>query len=90
MYLLLHYRDFKSEIVMPLGDKLGRNLEDLCPVKDCKGRPSMPVSYIDEDGTTRRTAVCDYHWKEFESKRPKHLGPPYRFVFKDGIQIRNL
>ncbi|HKX81126.1 MAG TPA: hypothetical protein VJL54_02635 [Nitrososphaera sp.] len=50
----------------------------------------MPVSYIDEDGTTRRTAVCDYHWKEFESKRPKHLGPPYRFVFKDGIQIRNL
>jgi hypothetical protein len=69
---------------------MGRSVLDLCPVKDCKARPVMPLSYTDEEGATRKTAVCDKHWQEFEVDRPKHLGPPFRFVFKDGIQIKNL
>ena len=62
----------------------------MCPVKNCRARPVMHISYIDEEGMTRRTAVCEAHWEEFENARPKHLGPPFRFVFKDDIQIRNL
>ena len=69
---------------------MGRNLGDFCPVKECKGRPVMPIAYIDEEGHARRTAVCETHWDEFSNKRPRHLGPPMRLVFKDGVQIRNL
>ena len=50
----------------------------------------MPISYIDEEGVSKRTAVCEEHWKEFETRRPKHLGPPMQFVFKDDIKIQNL
>jgi hypothetical protein len=50
----------------------------------------MPLQYIDEEGATQRTAVCQKHWEQFATKRAKHLGPPHRFVFKDSIQIRNL
>ena len=50
----------------------------------------MHISYIDEEAVIRRTAVCEAHWNEFETIRPKHLGPPLRFVFKEDIQIRNL
>ena len=83
--------DLSLDLYADVGAKnLGRNLEDLCPVKNCKGRPVMPISYINEEGVARRTAVCEIHWDEFHNKRPKHLGPPFRLVFKDDIQIRNL
>lgn len=70
--------------------EMGRKLADLCPVKDCKARPVMPIKYLDEEGMTQTTAVCEMHWDEFTNRRPRHLGPPLRFLFKEDITIRNI
>jgi nitrite reductase/ring-hydroxylating ferredoxin subunit len=69
---------------------MGRKLDDFCPVKDCRGRPTMPFQYLDDYAEKHTTVICQIHWEEFQKTRSRLMGPPHKSVFKEGIQIRNI